>query len=77
MSGQLHALAASSPGKDPGKNLLEGSVDPRAGTDAVAKNKDPFSARAANRNSVIQPVTLSLSYSGFRTVSIRSTNRIS
>jgi hypothetical protein len=39
VSGQLHAPAASFPGKNHGTHCLLGWVGPRAGLDAVTRNK--------------------------------------
>jgi len=47
-SGEFHALAALPLGTAPGTNLIGGSVDPRPGLEAVAKEKYPIIPPAGN-----------------------------
>jgi hypothetical protein len=41
VSGELHALAALSPGKRPGTHCIGGWVCPRAGLDGCGKSRPP------------------------------------
>jgi hypothetical protein len=58
VSGQLHALAALPPGKDPPlTHWIGGWVGTRAVTDAVVKRKIPSPRRESNpRTPIVQPV---------------------
>jgi hypothetical protein len=61
VSGQLHALAALPPGKDPGTHWIGGWVGPRAVLDPVVKRKIPNPSRESNpRTPIVQPVLLLL-----------------
>jgi hypothetical protein len=57
VSGQLHAPAALSPGKQPLVHWIRGCADPRDGLDAVMKRKIPSPRRESNPKT---PIVLSV-----------------
>jgi hypothetical protein len=69
VSRRLQAPADLSQQKSPSTQRIGGWAGPRAGLGAVAKIKNPFTAPAGNRTSVVQPFTWSLywlNYTGYK-----------
>jgi hypothetical protein len=60
MSGQFRAPAALLPGKETGTCWIGGWMNLRAGLDAVAKGKYPFTDLTGKEIPVVQPVAWSL-----------------